>query len=312
MDDMEWVACANCGSRNAESLYQLSDSLYNSPGVFTSCRCLNCGLIYLSPRPTVTSIGNYYPSDYANFKPPIDSERFAVMRWMRQRKLSKRRGMIENYGQKTNGDLLDVGCATGLFLYEMAQAGWRAVGVEPSTYAAELAQTTYNLDVFNGFFLDAPFEPQSFDAITFWDVLEHTFSPLEEVEFAGRLLRPGGLLALSVPNWNSVERKIFGQYWSGFDPPRHLYVFTDEILSSILNKAGFSILARICFMPGYFSFILSIERWLNSKNEKLSTIAGSFLNFPGMRLPFEPWFSLSNMRGKGPIIAYFARKKSSR
>ena len=310
MDDIETVSCSSCGSRKAETLYELSDSLYNIPGDFTSNRCLNCGLIYLSPRPKSEAIGNYYPSNYANFRPPIESEKFALMRWMRQRKLTKRRRLIERFSQRTSGNLLDVGSATGLFLNEMAQSGWRVSGVEPDLHAAELARSYFNLDVFAGLFRDAPLQPNSFDVITFWDVIEHTYSPRKELEFAANLMRPGGLLTLSIPNWNSEERKIFGKYWQGFDAPRHLYVFTDEVLSAILDDAGFTIIDRICFMPGYFSFIISLERWLKSKSPPLAAIARSFLNLPGIRLPFEPWFSLNNMRGIGPVIAYFSRKKS--
>ena len=310
MQELERVVCDNCGSPKAEKLYELTDSLYNFPGEFTSNRCLNCGLIYLSPRPTRELIGNYYPSDYANFRPPIENESFAIMRWMRQRKLTKRRRLIENYSQRTTGDLLDVGCATGLFLNEMAQSGWRVSGVETDSYAADFARNRFELDVFTGFLQDTSYKSDSFDVITFWDVLEHTFSPHEELVNAAHLLRPDGMLVLSIPNWNSVERRIFGKYWQGFDPPRHLYVFSDEILRSILDEAGFVVKAQICFMPGYFSFILSLERWLKSSSPILSNIARSFFNLPGVRLPFEPWFSLNNLRRKGPVIAYFAQKKS--
>jgi len=308
--DLERVPCGNCGSVEAETLYELTDTFCDLPGEFASVRCLNCGLIYQSPRPTRDAIGKYYPTSYANYKTPIKSERFALMRWMRQRKLTQRRSFIEHYSQRTSGDLLDIGCATGLFLNEMGQAGWRVYGVETNTDAAKLARQYFGLDVFSGFLQGAPLHQNSFDIITFWDVLEHTYSPRKELELAAQLLRPGGLLALSIPNWNSVERRIFGKYWAGFDPPRHLYVFTDEILTTFLNDTGFTILDHICFMPGYFSFIISLQGWLKSKSPLLSTIARSFLNFPGVRLPFEPWFTFNNKRGTGSTIAYFSKKRS--
>lgn len=308
VQDMEEVSCNLCGSYESSHLYTLTDTLYQIPGEFVLRRCLRCGLMYLSPRPTRETIAAYYPAEYAPYRPPIEDESLALMRWMRRRKLAKRRHLIEGYSGYRRGHLLDVGCATGLFLNEMAKAGWQVTGVEPVASAAEFARRRFALDVFQGTLGGAPYEPGSFDVLTFWDVLEHTSSPVEELACAARLLRPGGLLALSVPNWDSLERWLFGRHWQGLDPPRHLYVFTRETLTVLLSLAGFSTLHWVCFMPGYFSFVMSLERWLMVISPWLSKLARRVLGFPGMRYLFEPWFTLSNWLGKGAIISVFARK----
>jgi SAM-dependent methyltransferase len=308
---MDTVACDLCGSRQSAPLFRLTDNLYGIPGEFVLQRCLQCGLMYLSPRPTEEAMGFYYPQDYSPYRPPVEDERFPPMRWMRRRKLSKRRQLIERYHALGSGCLLDVGCATGLFMHEMDQHGWRVTGVEPIPSAAAYARQRFNLQVFEGQLGEAPFQPSSFDVITFWDVLEHTFSPTAELARAARLLRPGGLLALSVPNWDSYERALFGAHWQGMDPPRHLYVFTRETLARLLDQAGFAVLDWVCFMPGYFSFILSLERWLRSKSQRIATVARRLFSLPGMRLPFEPWFALNNRLKKGPVISVFALKEAA-
>lgn len=285
--------------------------MYQVPGEFVLRRCLHCDLMYLSPRPTYETIAVYYPTEYASYRPPIEDERSALMRWMRWRKLAKRRQMVERYSNQGQGHLLDIGCATGLFLNEMAQSGWQVAGIEPIASAAEYAYRRFGLSVFQGTLSEAPYEPASFDVVTFWDVLEHTFSPAQELVRAAHLLRPGGLLALSVPNWDSLERRFFGRHWQGLDPPRHLYVFTRKTLTALLVQAGFFVLDWVCFMPGYFSFILSLERWLGTKSLRLSQLARRVLNIPGMRFPFEPWFMFNNWLGKGAIISVFARKATS-
>jgi len=246
--------CDLCGSSNASPLYTLSDTLYQVPGEFTLQRCVECGLMYLSPRPTPDAIGAYYPDEYVCYRTPIEQEKWAVMRWIRRRKLAKRRQLIERYGNKIEGDILDVGCATGLFLHEMEQSGWSVMGVEPINSAAEYARQQFDLNVFDGTLNEAPYPPSSFDAITFWDVLEHTYYPSQELTDAARLLRPNGLLALSIPNWNSVEQHLFKHLWQGLDSPRHLYVFTQETLTTYLSDTGFSVLDWVCFMPSYFLF----------------------------------------------------------
>ncbi len=123
-------------------------------------------------------------------------------------------------------------------------------------------------------------------------------------------MRPNGLLALSIPNWNSVEQLLFKRHWQGLDSPRHLYVFTRETLTTYLNDAGFSVSDWVCFMPSYFSFIISIKRWLQSKNPALSRFVWRLLTIPGMRILFEPFFAFINHQGKGSVITVFAIKQS--
>ena len=309
LPEMEEVCCDLCGAQESTVLYTLTDALHPLPGKFPLRRCAKCSLVYLSPRPTPQSIRQYYPPDYAPYRPPIEDERFVLMRYMRRRKMIKRRTLIEKYDGSTNGRVLDVGCATGVFLHEMQLAGWAAVGVEPIPSAAELAQRQFGLEVFPGMLSDAPFAPQSFDALTFWDVLEHTFSPRAELAHAARLLKPGGLVVVNVPNWDSFERRPFGPYWSGFDSPRHLYVFTRRTLTQLLAQAGFHVLDWVCFMSGYFPWTLSVQHWLKAKHLRWKKPVMRLLTFPGMRLPFEPWFAWVNWRGIGPTISVFARKE---
>src|SRR5258707_15330048 len=141
--DVESVVCNLCGSTAAEVLYDLTDIRHHGPGKFRLQRCAQCGLMYLSPRPVPASIGAYYPSSYTAFRPAIEDEKSFLMRWMRRRKLAQRRRLVERYAGRRAGRVLDVGCATGLYLHEMAQAGWQALGVELTPDAADYARTRF-------------------------------------------------------------------------------------------------------------------------------------------------------------------------
>jgi SAM-dependent methyltransferase len=309
--ETEEAVCSLCGSRQSIELYHLTDTAHFVPGQFILRRCVDCGLMYLSPRPTPAAITHYYPSDYTPFRRPVEDERWRLMRWMRRRKLSRRRELIEQYQGRPRGRVLDVGAATGLFLHEMALAGWDTSGVELVDSAAAIARDRFGLDVFQGTLAQAPFAPETFDAVTFWDVLEHTYSPKQELLLAARLLRLNGVLALSVPNWDSFDRGLFGRHWQGLDSPRHLYVFSRSTLTRLLSEAGFGELRWICFMPGYFAFLPSLQRWLNSRSPALARPVMRFLSIPGMRLLFEPWFALMNGLMRGPVISVFARKQAA-
>ena len=170
------------------------------------------------------------------------------------------------------------------------------------------ARRRFGLTVFQGTLKESPYEPVSFDVITFWDVLEHTFSPAEELAHAAQLLRPGGLLVANVPNWQSLDRRLWGRYWIGLDPPRHLFVFTRDTLTTLLTNAGYNVLDWACFLSGYFSSVISLERWLRVKAPRLARPVRRMLDIPGMRLLFEPWFTPLNWLGRGPVITVFARK----
>lgn len=307
----EQVPCDLCGTTTSIPLHSLRDTWHHVPGEFVLRRCTNCSLMYLSPRPTPASIINYYPADYGPFKPAIEDESWALMRWVRRRKLITRRRLIERYSDRRQGRLLDVGCGTGLFVNEMAQSGWWITGLDPVPSAIEYLRDRLGLNAFQGTLSEFHGNPEFFDVITLWDVLEHTFSPTTELSRAYDLLRDDGLLALSVPNWNSFDRRLFGQHWQGLDPPRHLFTFDERTLRATLGHVGFSVIASICFVPGYFSFAMSLERWLQSRSPEFSRAVGRVLRVPGLRFPLQPWFSFLNLIKRGPIIAVFARKAGS-
>lgn len=310
---IERPACDLCGADDAALMWPGSAWPAPVPPDVALRRCRRCGLAYLSPRPTPAAIGAYYPPDYAPFRTAVDDERWALMRWVRRRKLVQRRRLVERHSGRVPGAppgrVLDVGCSTGLFLHEMQRAGWQAEGVELTPSAARYARERFGLQVFEGMLEAAPFAPERFDVITYWDVLEHVYSPTETLARTAELLAPGGLLAINVPNWHCLERRIFGRWWAGYDPPRHLYVFTRPSLTRYLEQAGFEPLAWTCFMPSYFTVIISLENWLRARAPALAGPVLRLLRLPGLRFLLQPPLWLLDRLGYGSVIAVFARKR---
>lgn len=305
---LELPACDRCGAREARTLLPPGSWPPPVPPQVGFRRCAACGLVYQAPRPSPAAIGAFYPPDYQPYRKAIEDERWALLRLMRRRKLAERRRLIERHRGVAPGRVLDVGCSTGLFLHEMVLAGWRAQGVELSEGAADYARRRFGLDVFTGMLEDAPLAEGSFDVVTFWDVLEHVYSPSATLALAARLLKPGGLLVVHVPNWDSPERGLFGRYWAGWDPPRHLYVFDRASLSGLMEAAGFQLLAWVCFMPAYFTWLISLENWLAARHPRLRGPLIGLLRLPGLRLLVEPLFWTLNRLGRGSVIAALGRK----
>lgn len=137
------------------------------------------------------------------------------------------------------GRLLDVGCGTGKDLLRFREAGWQVTGVEISPYAAALARTRLGCEVVPGHFDEAPLEGRRFDVVRLSHALEHLPSPRRSLGKVHRLLCPGGLLWIEVPNAAGLERRIFRRHWFHWDLPRHLYHFTPTTLVRLLRDTGF-------------------------------------------------------------------------
>jgi SAM-dependent methyltransferase len=136
--------------------------------------------------------------------------------------------------------LLDVGCGDGEFLARMRQFGWDVQGVEPDPAAIQSAREAHNVPVVHGTLEALRDVSAAFDAVTLLHVIEHVPDPRETLRAAWRLLRPGGRLLVVTPNARSLGTRVFGSAWVGWDPPRHLHVFTSAALHRLLTAAGFS------------------------------------------------------------------------
>jgi SAM-dependent methyltransferase len=110
------------------------------------------------------------------------------------------------------GQLLDVGCATGAFLAASAGLGWRPTGIELTEEVAELARRKTHLPVLAGDLTHGElFEPNSFDVISLWGVLEHVPHPDQLLLACSHLLRTRGYLLLETPNASALFRLIARQ-----------------------------------------------------------------------------------------------------
>lgn len=230
---MKNVLCNYCGRDDAELVNQGPDLYLDRPGDFRLVRCLNCGLIYQNPQLTPDELLAYYPFDaYERYDTAPDDDRPA------ERGLVRRYERIMHY-RRRNGAILDVGCATGAFLDVMQRRGWQVSGVELNPEAADHARRHRGLEVQTGSLEESHLAESIFDVVTMWDVFEHVPDPRRTLQEVKRVLKPGGLLAMSLPNPTSIEARLFGRAWAGWDRPRHLHLFTPAVLSQYLAEAGF-------------------------------------------------------------------------
>lgn len=308
---MEIAICNLCNDTDTTVLYTIPDFLLGRDDVTaTLVQCNTCGLIYQNPRPPLSEIQAHYPPEY---EPYIDHVENAQTNWFLRKAIeygiAKRCRFVTRH--KREGALLDVGCATGTFLRGMQTCGaWELYGVEINETAAEMARKRYDFDVFTGTLEQASFPDGSFDAVTLWDVLEHLHYPLDSLHEIHRILKPGGVVVIRVPNANSWDARIFGPYWAGLDAPRHLYVFTPTTLTQLLSHSGFDVVDHSCAIGSYMTFVLSVRFWLRAKgvSPQILDTATTVLYHPIMRLMSAPFFYVSGLTLRGPLLVTTARK----
>lgn len=165
------------------------------------------------------------------------SENYLEERPLIEAKFDRVLGHIERY--VGTGRLLDVGCGPGFLVALANERGWTASGIDLNEWAVEHGRDVLGLDVVAGDLADSPWEPESFDAITMMDVIEHVADPDELLEAATALLRPGGVLAFLTPDAASLPSRVLGRRWpEALRPGEHIVLFSVEGLSTAIARHG--------------------------------------------------------------------------
>ena len=221
------------------------DAVWTKDG-FEILRCSSCGLLFRKDLPAPDDLAGLYDTAYFRAEDRSQGgEGYAdYVGEAELHRLNARRRLSLLEGFTSPGSLLDVGCAAGFFLDEARRRNWQVTGVELSAEMAEWASGTLGLDtVLQGSFTGRPWDEGTFDCVTMWDYIEHTIDPVSELQLARRVLRPGGVLALSTGDAGSLAARLTGRRWHLLTPRHHNYFFTRGSLLRALERAGFQSLA---------------------------------------------------------------------
>ena len=138
------------------------------------------------------------------------------------------------------GRLLEPGAFDGDFLVVARKLGWEAEGTEINAAALARARAR-GLTMHGGRLAELDLAPASYDAIVLRDILEHLPDPLAELRLLRRLLRPGGLLYIWVPNLGSLTGRLLGARWGAVVFPWHFSYVDGRSLPALLGAAGFRV-----------------------------------------------------------------------
>ena len=308
--------CVLCGAFEREPVLEVTLNQSSRPQTFRLLRCRSCGLVMTDPRLSGDALEAYYHQDYWGRVRAEDLD------WVR-RSERPRTAFLERF--LSGGRLLDVGCGQGIFLLALDPARWERYGLEvmPSAHREALRRLAPS-STREGLALNrtgsglapdriiaaeltaAGLPGEHFDVITFWDVLEHLPDPRAALVEAFRLLRPGGLVLLRLPNFSSYQARRFGEDWFALQLPYHFYHFTPATLTRLLEVTGFRVRAM---EPCY-----GLQNYHSLKHSLLSCMVrrhgrrGGRLRYYLLKPFLHPWEWISTRLGGGSSLQVCAER----
>jgi 2-polyprenyl-3-methyl-5-hydroxy-6-metoxy-1,4-benzoquinol methylase len=263
-------SCPLCQSENVQINFSCTDH-FISKEIFQIAQCGDCGFQFTQDSPDEKEIGRYYESEeyvsHSNTSKGLVNYLYQLARkYMLRRKLH----IVNKITAKKSGSLLDIGSGTGHFANTMKQGGWNVRGIEINDKAREFSESQFGLDVICPDRI-ASLESESFDCITLWHVLEHFHDPFKYAAEIHRILKPGGVGIIAIPNSGSFDAVHYKEYWAAYDLPRHLWHFSPTTFGLFAEKTGFK-LKELRSLPLDVFYISAISE--KYKKSSLSFIKG--------------------------------------
>lgn len=278
--------CEICGSNKISYIFRQYDKNLNIKDYFSVFKCYNCNALLLNPQPTNKELKKYYSKDkYYSLKKieTKESKKTKLKLFLYNIYFDPNRNnlllkfifspfkfLIRGTQIVERKKLLDIGCGSGQFIYEMKNLGIEVYGLEPGEFDKE-GNRRYGLNIIKGEIQNVEDKKEFFDIITLNHVLEHLDNPNQALKKINHILRKDGLFIMGVPNTNSWAFKIFKKNWYQLDVPRHLWNYSYRNIRIILEKNGFGI-KKIRYNSRPSQFSVSLMYKLNIRNKGLNKI----------------------------------------
>jgi len=230
--NFENVNCLICHSNNSTILYSFNNC--NIPLNIVRCEC---SFVYLNPRPTIDHIFKFYNEDY------LPHTRNQLLKFFQKFTYCWKKYIIKKYSSKKN-IILDIGAGNASF----------------ETYMSSYGYSIDSYDKYNNKSLSSIPDDKIYDIVTFWHSLEHFHDINKIFNMLTKVTHDKTVFIIALPNFNSIDRKIFKDKWVAFDVPRHLYHFTSHSLCKYLEKYNISIIKKHRMIQDtFFNIYLSLN-----------------------------------------------------
>ncbi|HVK73804.1 MAG TPA: class I SAM-dependent methyltransferase [Kofleriaceae bacterium] len=234
MIDVDWTPCP-CGASDARVVIDTKTEFERR---YRILECARCRLRRPDVDPTRQQLDAQYDG-YGDYADPTWLERELVRRKRTAERMVRKLDRILA-PSPVSGRFLDVGCASGAFLWNLSRLSQLdCYGVEIDGRSAELAASLLPGRVVHGQLADARFPADHFVAAYVEQVIEHVPDTVGLLRELWRVLQPGGVLLLGTPNFRGLAAQVLGTRWKEFSPSEHVRMFSVPSLRWFLVDQGF-------------------------------------------------------------------------
>ena len=252
-------------------------------------KCRTCGLVRADPVLPPDELKVLYQHSSFAYQAEIDHLKHTYGHYLHR---------LERLGVN-KGSLLEVGCGNGFFLEEALSQGYAAVkGVEPSQDAILQANPGIKQHINAGLMENGIFEPESFDVICLFQVLDHLPDPLAVLAECHRLLKKQGFLLALNHNINAISAILFGERSPIIDV-EHTYLFSPSTMQQLSEKAGFKVRQQGVVFNAYSLHYLARLLPINENHKKalLSIFEKSHLGEISLKYPLGNQYLVGQKTG---------------
>jgi 2-polyprenyl-3-methyl-5-hydroxy-6-metoxy-1,4-benzoquinol methylase len=296
-DGIEELACPLCDSQETRVRYRKFG--------FAIVRCRRCGLAYVNPRPPKQAVlqrysAEYFENEYLPAQGVVNGRVDPDFFDMRYAQIL---ALIESHVQG-KGRLLEIGCGAGLFLAAAGRAGWRVSGIEVSSAAVAFCRDTLGVDVVECAAEQISATVPPVDVVVMFDVIEHLFDPMAVLGVVRSILRPGGMLVITTPNFSALSRLVLGPQWAILSPLEHLFYFSETTLRRALTRHAF---ADVRFVRRYGAW--SVRDTMNPRSTHAPNSWRAALYEKGVQKLGSRLYRFVQNAGRGDILLAIARAR---
>jgi len=264
--------CKICKSELDNDQIPTQDLRFGIKETFYYRNCKNCKVAQIYPNISDLKLKSYYEK-YYNSTEKKDGSRYLLIRSLIEKLgiiklINFIDGDISFHLRKGTGCLLEIGCNEGRNLDFFAKNGFEVEGLEINNSAAKIAKKLgYKI---HNCYVGQLSKIKKYDVIVLANVLEHDNNPSNLLKTINLLLKPNGQLWISLPNYESIWKKIFGSLWINWHPPFHISHFNIASLETLCLVNGLKACNIKTVSPGLW-FSMSALSFLYFKPGDVNT-----------------------------------------
>ena len=224
---MEDITCLFCGKS--------SDQIVIEENGYKGRKCIQCGLIFISPRLTPLEIQNLYAKDQSHVSAESHISGSFAVRLHARHNLRIIKKFIDG------GSILEIGAGAGYFLNEARKEGFEVYGIELNPIQADFIKSKLGIPCEESEISSHSFGKKKFDIIYHCDVISHFYDPIITFENINEKLNKNGIMVFETGNFGDVKDKYY-KLVTKFQYPDHLFFFSENSLKELLLRTGFDVI----------------------------------------------------------------------